>query len=88
MGEERFHFMFSLAVQGRVEENGECFESSYSAQITLRQCAGLPHVHTHEEIPLQSPLLSSWPEVWHLSLERAWMGGCPAPVFKTHNEFS
>ena len=55
-------------------------ENSLSLPVQLK----FPHdsvqafvhiVHTHEEGPLQSLLLSSWPQTGPLSLERDQMGG-------------
>lgn len=77
-GEERdstLWLLFSLGGQGFFPERVENVSSLPVYFKSLHDSVlAFPMVHTHEESPLQSPLLNFWPEVWHLNLERNQMG--------------
>ena len=79
--------LYGCCFPWEIREHWRKMENSLSLPVQLK----FPHdsvqafvhiVHTHEEGPLQSLLLSSWPQTGPLSLERDQMGrGCPTPVF-------
>lgn len=79
-GEERLHFM-ALVFLWEFTGGWRRMENVLSLSVQLKRPTTVCWP-SHEERPLQSPLLNSWPEVWHLSLERAQMGMFNSSIYE------
>lgn len=67
-----FYFLWEVGEAWRRMENN--LNLPVQLQLPYGNVLAFPMAHTHEESPLQSPLLNSWPKVWFLGLERGQMG--------------